>query len=79
MTINQVTLKIQQRLDELRLIPVRYIKYQQLPDTNHTIKPKDLSKAKAQRRFEIQSDAYHIFNAQTYKEATIQQFQIQNF
>lgn len=50
---------------------MRYIKYQQLLDINHTIKPKDLSKAKAQRRFEIQSDAYHIFNAQTYEEATI--------
>ncbi len=50
---------------------MRYIKYQQLPDINHTIKLKDLPKAKAQRRFKIQSDAYHVFNAQTFEEATI--------
>jgi len=47
------------------------ITYKELPDTNQNGQPVDLSVAKAARRQQIISDAYDIFEAPNYEEASI--------
>ena len=50
----------------------RYLSYEELPASDEQGNPINVSDAKQQRRFEIQSDAYAIYNCSSYDEAQIQ-------
>jgi putative transposase len=54
----------------------RYLSYQQLPETNEEKERLKPEKARRQRRFEIQSDAYKIYASKTEQQARqeLQQF-----
>jgi transposase-like protein len=54
----------------------RYLNYAHLPQCDANGGPLQLNAAKQQRRFEIESDAYQIYAAQTYEQA---QQQLQQF
>ncbi len=50
----------------------RYLSYENLADSDEQGHSISVSEAKQQRRFEIQSDAYAIYNCASYDEAQIQ-------
>ncbi|MGJ3246738.1 MAG: transposase, partial [Elainellaceae cyanobacterium] len=46
-----------------------YLKYKQLPTTDDTGQPIEPQQARQQRKVEVFTDAYHIYDAPTYEEA----------